>query len=441
MAEKKTRDIPPSKLKWLRRPAERAKLPASHFFLPKERKFPYKNKDGTINCRLVRAAIVRAAQHGYPNVERRARKVYERHCAEKSAIFPLLSGDDYRILDWWEDQLLMKAVEETPSEIRIRVKPPGKYDPKSFRYITISADKGIKAVVGCPKGKFKGGRCQVGTEIQSYRFDIDKWTKSEAKKWVKEHKKAITQSDLTKQEALIRINYAPVPVSSAKQVLDNIIALEAMYLASSILSGGVGLEPSEERQVLSIFDSGRTPEARREMFAELIKTKVSARAIHSDIVARGMRGIILDTKYILEKIEANAAAKALFDRITQLTAIPQVLQVKGNRKKTIFPIPDTVLLGIRISRKIEDYLAKSYRPCCQESRRAGLEVTKFIDGLLRTYIAPYSDTALRLIKAYNFGVGVALAIDHQLTKGQIEMLIKRLTADNYLLVNVDKIEV
>jgi len=43
------RNLSLSRLKWLKRPAERRKLPASHFLLPKERKFPYRNKDGSVN--------------------------------------------------------------------------------------------------------------------------------------------------------------------------------------------------------------------------------------------------------------------------------------------------------------------------------------------------------------------------------------------------------
>ncbi len=79
-AKAEVRNIPVGRLKWVDRPAERERVPASHFLLPKERKFPYRNKDGSINCRLLRAAISRAAQHGYKDVEERARRLYKRHC-------------------------------------------------------------------------------------------------------------------------------------------------------------------------------------------------------------------------------------------------------------------------------------------------------------------------------------------------------------------------
>jgi len=83
LAKAETRNIPVSRLRWVDRPRERKKVPASHFLLPKERKFPYRNKDGSINCRLLKAAISRAAQHGYSEVEKKARRLYQRHCAKE----------------------------------------------------------------------------------------------------------------------------------------------------------------------------------------------------------------------------------------------------------------------------------------------------------------------------------------------------------------------
>jgi len=67
----------------------RDELPADYFLLPSERKFPYKEwkgpNKGAINCNGLRAAISRAAQHGYAEVERKARELYERHCAVKKS--------------------------------------------------------------------------------------------------------------------------------------------------------------------------------------------------------------------------------------------------------------------------------------------------------------------------------------------------------------------
>jgi hypothetical protein len=48
---------------------------------------------------------------------------------------------------------------------RMRLADPVGFDPRSFRTKTVK--KGVKVVVGCPKGKFKGGVCKVGTRPQS----------------------------------------------------------------------------------------------------------------------------------------------------------------------------------------------------------------------------------------------------------------------------------
>jgi len=76
----KRRDIPLERLKWLKRKSERKNLPKDYFLLPEERKFPYRNKDGSVNCRMLRAAIQRAVQHGYRAVEQKARRLYKKYC-------------------------------------------------------------------------------------------------------------------------------------------------------------------------------------------------------------------------------------------------------------------------------------------------------------------------------------------------------------------------
>jgi hypothetical protein len=48
---------------------------------------------------------------------------------------------------------------------RYRQKSPLKFDPKSFRVKT--ASRTTKLIIGCPKGKYKKGRCVVGTRVQS----------------------------------------------------------------------------------------------------------------------------------------------------------------------------------------------------------------------------------------------------------------------------------
>ncbi len=74
--------------------------------------------------------------------------------------------------------------EETEDYIRSGHESPDKYDKDSMRTIEIDAAEGIKAVIGCPKGNFKGGKCSVGTEVQSYLFAKEKgWTTAKAKAW------------------------------------------------------------------------------------------------------------------------------------------------------------------------------------------------------------------------------------------------------------------
>lgn len=62
-----------------------------------------------------------------------------------------------------------------------RVVSPGRFQEGSFRVIQIGdKDSGIKAIVGRLKG-------EKTATVQSYRFDKDKFTAAEAKKWLSEH--------------------------------------------------------------------------------------------------------------------------------------------------------------------------------------------------------------------------------------------------------------
>lgn len=65
-----------------------------------------------------------------------------------------------------------------------------KYDSDSFRTIVIDEKEGIKAIIGCPKGHFKNGKCNAGTEVESYLFALDKgWSMEKAKDWFEKHEK------------------------------------------------------------------------------------------------------------------------------------------------------------------------------------------------------------------------------------------------------------
>lgn len=54
----------------------------------------------------------------------------------------------------------------------IRIIDPKEFDPRSFRVITLSSGKGIKATIGCPAGEWdsRKKKCRVGTRIQKFLY-------------------------------------------------------------------------------------------------------------------------------------------------------------------------------------------------------------------------------------------------------------------------------
>jgi len=77
--------------------------------------------------------------------------------------------------------------EVTENYIRIRQKSPDIFQKNSFRIITLSKSRGIKAIIGRLKGETK-------TTIQSYLFDKKKWNIKSAEVWVKKHRGAIDRA-------------------------------------------------------------------------------------------------------------------------------------------------------------------------------------------------------------------------------------------------------
>lgn len=63
--------------------------------------------------------------------------------------------------------------------IRVPIKTV-KCSPASFRYKTLSADKGIKGLFCCPARKFRKGKCSEGVKLVTAVYDGDKWTKAKA---------------------------------------------------------------------------------------------------------------------------------------------------------------------------------------------------------------------------------------------------------------------
>jgi len=74
-----------------------------------------------------------------------------------------------------------KAIDVTPTYVRVRVRRVGDFTPGSFRTIDLSKARGIRAVIGRLKGK-------TTTARQSILFRRDKgWTPSKAEKWVRDN--------------------------------------------------------------------------------------------------------------------------------------------------------------------------------------------------------------------------------------------------------------
>ncbi|MBU0893891.1 MAG: hypothetical protein KKF48_02410 [Nanoarchaeota archaeon] len=61
----------------------------------------------------------------------------------------------------------MPKIHLTKDYKRQRVSNPKNFDPKSLRTIQVSGRKDVKLIVGCEKGKFKKGKCSVGTKLQA----------------------------------------------------------------------------------------------------------------------------------------------------------------------------------------------------------------------------------------------------------------------------------
>lgn len=90
-----------------------------------------------------------------------------------------IDGEDYEEEDGGYYEAFSPEV--TDNYARVRIKDLSGFQKEYFRMITISKSKGIKAVIGRPKG-------QTSTTVQSYLFDKEKWSVKEAEAWVSEHR-------------------------------------------------------------------------------------------------------------------------------------------------------------------------------------------------------------------------------------------------------------
>lgn len=81
----------------------------------------------------------------------------------------------------------VEKIETTDEYHHIPVKDKSQFVDGSFKTIDITS--GIKAIVGKLKSDPQGS-----THVQKYLFDVDKFSLEEAKKWVKDHKKAMDEN-------------------------------------------------------------------------------------------------------------------------------------------------------------------------------------------------------------------------------------------------------
>lgn len=79
----KTRNIPTDRLTWIDSKSEREKVPADYFLDPENRRYPYKNRDGSINCYMLRSAIRLAGMHGEEGIKQKAQELFNKHCGGK----------------------------------------------------------------------------------------------------------------------------------------------------------------------------------------------------------------------------------------------------------------------------------------------------------------------------------------------------------------------
>lgn len=150
--------------------------------------------------------------------------------------------------------------------IIIRVKDPDYFDPDSFRTIDISAEKGIKATIGCKKGEYSNGTCQIGTEVQRYLFDKEKWTLEEAQAWVDENAKTAQKTERKDAEQIGAV------LAEMQNAIDNAI-VEASRKVLDIVA------------VASEYEKAGTPAEAVKAFADRAKLLTAIEQLKAKIAA------------------------------------------------------------------------------------------------------------------------------------------------------------
>ena len=133
--------------------------------------------------------------------------------------------------------------DQSEDYIRSGHRDPDSFDKDSFRTIDIDKEKGIKAVVGCPKGQYEGGKCKVGMEVQSFLFDKSKgWTMDKAKDWFEKHKENETKPNehvekIRIQEKLVPFKFSALAAKPGKSLNGRIYSPEVLQKAAPLYKG------------------------------------------------------------------------------------------------------------------------------------------------------------------------------------------------------------
>lgn len=146
-------------------PSKRKNLPASHFFWPEKKKYPYRNSDGSINCAGVFAAWrmahgARSGQKAPSFVISRIKPKYEscKRKREKKKENEFSADDGYKLVTFQEEPVQLQYDDEGKSFSDVQMLRSGKWEHPLFGTININSDtfksfiKNFKA--GIPYGQF-----------------------------------------------------------------------------------------------------------------------------------------------------------------------------------------------------------------------------------------------------------------------------------------------
>ena len=127
-------------------------------------------------------------------------------------------------------------VEETENEVRVRVRMPSEFDEQSFRRIAMDEKQGIYAIIGCPKGHYKNGKCDTGTKVQSLRFSKDKgWTKDKAEQWARENGYTPKAANITLQKSFSYV-FDISKVQAEERIVEGYASVEVPDRDNEIIS-------------------------------------------------------------------------------------------------------------------------------------------------------------------------------------------------------------